>query len=149
MKSILLLMTGALLAANPVAAQQPAPAAQGPEAEVRAVAQGFKQALASGDSVAALGFLHDEVLILEGGRPETKQQYRSGHLAADIRYASSVKSETLRDGVTILGDMALYSQSYRTTGTSARGAPIDRTSSEAMVLVRTPAGWRIRSVHWF
>jgi ketosteroid isomerase-like protein len=143
-----MLAVSALLVAAPARAQQPA-AAQGLEAEVRTVARGFKEALASGDSTAALGYLHDDVLILEGGRAETKQQYRSGHLAADIRYASSVKSETVRDGVTIHGDVALYTQSYRVTGTSSRGAPIDRTSSEAMVLVRTPAGWRIRNVHWF
>ena len=66
-----------------------------------------------------------------------------------MRFSSSVKSETLRDGVTIHGDVALYTQSYRVTGTSARGAPIDRTSSEALVLVHTPDGWRIRNIHWF
>jgi ketosteroid isomerase-like protein len=119
------------------------------EADVRAVARGFRDALARGDSTAALGYLTDDVQILEGGRAETKEQYRSGHLAADIRFASSVKSETVSEGVTLHGETAHYTQSYRVTGTSARGAPIDRTSSEAMVLVRTPAGWRIRSIHWF
>jgi ketosteroid isomerase-like protein len=148
MKTALTLALGALLVASRAGAQQPA-APSGPEAEVRTVARGFKDALANGDSTAALGYLDEEVLILEGGRAETKQQYRSGHLAADMRFASSVKSETLRDGVTLHGDVALYTQSYRVTGTSARGAPIDRTSSEAMVLVRTPAGWRIRNIHWF
>jgi ketosteroid isomerase-like protein len=137
-----------LLAAAPLGGQEPATPST-PEAEVRAVARAFKEALARGDSTAALGCLHDDVLILEGGRAETKTQYRSGHLAADIRFASSVKSETLRDGVTMHGDVALYTQSYRVTGTSSRGAPIDRTSSEAPLLVRTPAGWRIRNVHWF
>jgi ketosteroid isomerase-like protein len=117
--------------------------------EVRNAAHAFKDALARGDSVAALGYLTDDVLILEGGRAETKTQYRSGHLAADIRFATSVKSETVREGVTIHGEVALYTQSYRVTGTSARGDPIDRTSSEAMTLVRTPAGWRIRGLHWF
>lgn len=148
MKKLALLLLAASLTAVPSYAQQPAPA-QGPEAEVRSVARAFKEALAAGDSTAALGYLHDDVLILEGGRAETKQQYRSGHLAADMRFASSVKSETVRDGVTMHGDVALYTQSYRVTGTSARGAPIDRTSSEAMVLVRTPSGWRIRNIHWF
>jgi ketosteroid isomerase-like protein len=128
------------------------PSAQAPsqqEADVRAAARGFKDALARRDSVAALGYLADDVLILEGGRAESKEQYRSGHLAADIRFASSVRSETVSEGVTLHGETAHYTQSYRVTGTSARGAPIDRTSSEAMVLVRTPAGWRIRSIHWF
>jgi ketosteroid isomerase-like protein len=151
MRNVWLFTLGALVSLQSpgaVIAQQPA-AGQAEDAEVRAAARGFKDALARGDSIAALSYLTDDVLILEGGRAETKQQYRSGHLAADIRFASSVRSETVREGVTILGDIALYSQSYRVTGTSARGAPIDRTSSEAMVLARTPAGWRIRSVHWF
>ena len=130
----------------------PAAVAQGtqsPEDQVRAVAQAFGDALARADSTAALALLQDDVLILEGQRAETKTQYRSGHLAADIRYLTTVKSERLREGVTITGETALYTRQSRMTGTSARGAPIDRTSTEAMTLVRTPDGWRIRSIHWF
>ena len=137
-----------LIAAAPAQAQQ-SPSPNGAEDEVRTVARGFAAALSSGDSIAALGYLHDEVRILEGARAETKEQYRSGHLSADIRYASSVQSETLREGVTLTGEVALYTRQYRVTGTSGRGALIDRTSSEAMVLVRTPTGWQIRDVHWF
>jgi ketosteroid isomerase-like protein len=156
MRKAALILVAAVLGAAPLAAQQPtAPArpqqpAMSPEQqEVRNAARAFKDALTRGDSVAALGYLTDDVLILEGGRAETKTQYRSGHLAADIRFATSVKSETVREGVTLHGEVALYTQSYRVTGTSARGDPIDRTSSEAMTLVRTPAGWRIRGLHWF
>lgn len=137
---------GALLAFQPVQAQQ-AQTAEAVDAEVRAVARGFGDALSRGDSTAALGFLHADVLILEGGRAETKEQYRRGHLAADIAYASAVQSETLRDGLTITGDIALYTRQYRTTG-RYRDRDVDRTSSESMVLVRTPEGWRIRHVHW-
>lgn len=118
------------------------------EAAVKAAAQGFAQALAKGDSVAALGFLHDEVLILEGGRAENKTQYRNGHLSADIRYLATVKSENTREGVTISGDTALYTRDSHVTGTSARGTAIDRTSAESMVLVRTAQGWKIRHIHW-
>jgi ketosteroid isomerase-like protein len=122
--------------------------AETPEAQVRSVAQAFSDALARGDSTAALALLHEDVLIFEG-RTETKEQYRRGHLAADIRFAMSAQRERLRDGVTIMGESALYTSQKRTTGTNSRGAPIDRTDTEAMVLVRTPAGWRIRSIHWF
>jgi len=120
-----------------------------PDAEVIAVAHAFTAALAAGDSLAALGLLHDEVRILEGGRMETKEQYRSGHLRADIGFASAptVARETLGEGVTVTGDVALYTRQYRTTG-RYRDRDLDRTSSEALVLVRTPEGWRIRHVHW-
>ena len=126
--------------------------AQTPEsqdAQVMAVAHAFGDALARGDSIAALALLHADVLILEGRATETKEQYRSGHLAADIRYAQSVKRELIREGVTLMGDSALFTRQQRTTGTSSRGAPIDRTTTEALVLVRTADGWRIRSIHWF
>ena len=142
---VLALALGLTLAPQHTRAQQP----QTPDAEVRALAQAFSDALARGDSTAALALLHADVLILEGRNTETKEQYRSGHLAADIRYAASVKRETLREGVTLLGESALYTSQKRVTGTSARGTAIDRTSTEAMVLVRTPEGWRIRSIHWF
>jgi ketosteroid isomerase-like protein len=138
------MLAAAFLAAAPLAAQTPSP-----EDQVRAVAGSFSQALATSDSIGALALLHDDVLILEGTRAETKEQYRSGHLRADIAFAASVMRETLRDGVTIVGDFAMYTKQYRTTGMSSRGAPIDRTNIEALVLVRTPAGWRIQQVHWF
>jgi ketosteroid isomerase-like protein len=139
----------ALLASALSAAPARSQGGDTPEAQALAVAHAFGDALARGDSTAALALLHPDVLILEGGRAETKEQYRSGHLAGDIRYLATVRSERLREGVTITGDAALYTRQSRLTGTSARGAPIDRTSTEAMSLVRTPDGWRIRSIHWF
>ena len=117
------------------------------EESVRETARGFGAALARGDSTGALAMLAEDVLIREGGRAETKAQYRSGHLRADIAYASAVTSELLADAVTISGDVALYTRRYRTTG-RYRDRDIDRTSNESMVLVRTADGWRIRLVHW-
>lgn len=145
MRKATLFWTLGMLWGVPAFAQEPS----SPEAEVRAVAAGFSDALAQGDSLRVLSYLHDDVLILEGSRAETKEQYRSGHLAADIRFASTVQRETVRDGATITGETALYTRQYRVTGTSGRGEPIDRTSTEALVMVRTPEGWRIRHVHWF
>jgi ketosteroid isomerase-like protein len=47
-------------------------------AEVEAVVAAYHEALAAGDSVAALALLADDVVILESGGIETKEQYRSG-----------------------------------------------------------------------
>lgn len=135
-------LSALLLVAAPAEARQTTD-----EAEARAVAAGFREALTRADSTAALGYLHPEVLILEGARAETKDEYRSGHLAADIAFASAVESETLRDGMTVTGEMALYTRQYRTTG-RYRDRDVDRTGSEAMVLVRTSEGWRILHIHW-
>ena len=117
------------------------------EDSVRTTARAFGAALARADSMGALAMLAEDVQIREGGRSETKAQYRSGHLRGDIAYASAVTSELLSDAVTISGDVALYTRRYRTTG-RYRDRDIDRTSNESMVLVRTADGWRIRLVHW-
>ena len=129
-----------------VAAAQAAPLSP-LEDSVRTTARAFGAALARADSMGALAMLAEDVQIREGGRSETKAQYRSGHLRGDIAYASAVTSELLSDAVTISGDVALYTRRYRTTG-RYRDRDIDRTSNESMVLVRTADGWRIRLVHW-
>ena len=123
------------------------PALSPPEEAVRTAAREFGAAIARGDSTGALAMLADDVVIREGGRAETKAQFRSGHLRADMAYAAAVKSELLSEVVTLSGDVALYTRRYRITG-RYRDRDIDRTSAEAMVLVRTADGWRIRLVHW-
>jgi ketosteroid isomerase-like protein len=127
----------------PASAQQP----QQEEAAVRAVATTFSEALASGDSTAALGLLHQEVVIFEGGSWENLEHYRSGHLRADMRYLQAIKQETLRDAVSISGDMALLTRESSAVG-SVRERAIDSIGVETMILVRTPDGWKIRHIHW-
>jgi ketosteroid isomerase-like protein len=127
----------------PASAQQPPQE----EAAVRAVASAFSQALASGDSTAALALLHDEVVIFEGGSWETLEHYRSGHLRADMRFLQATKQEALRDVVSISGDLALLTRESSTTGTVGERA-IDSIGVETMILVRTPDGWKIRHIHW-
>jgi ketosteroid isomerase-like protein len=135
----------ALLLASPAAA-----AAQHPvitEGEVLRVARSFREALASGDSAAVLALLHDDAIIFETGRGETKQQYRRGHLRADIAYATSVRSELVRDDVMLSGDVAIYTREYRSRG-RFRDRDVDSVAAETMVLVRTEQGWKIRHIHW-
>ena len=127
----------------PVAAQQPST----DEAAVRAVVAAFGKALASGDSTAAIALLHPDVVIFEGGAWETLEDYRKGHLRADINALQSLKQETLRDVITVSGDLALSTREYSTTGQRGERV-IDNVGAESMVLLRTTAGWKIRHVHW-
>jgi hypothetical protein len=61
-------------------------AAQNPEeVAVRQAATGFVKALAAGDSTAALALLHPDVVIFEAGNWESLDDYRKGHLRADMR----------------------------------------------------------------
>jgi ketosteroid isomerase-like protein len=138
-------LLAALLGPGPLVAQEKPESPD--QIAARTVARGFADALARADSLGALGMLADDAVILEGDHAESKQEYRSGHVRADVAFASAVKTETLSDAVTVTGDVALYTRRSRTTG-RYRDRDIDRTSAEAMVLQRTPDGWRIRQIHW-
>lgn len=113
----------------------------------RAAVERFHAALAAGDSAAALGLLAPDALILESGAIETREEYRSGHLAADIEFARATTHESGAPSVTERGDVAWVSSVGRTTGTF-RGRDVDANGAELMVLVRTSEGWRIAAVHW-
>ena len=117
------------------------------QGEVRALVRAFHSALESGDSAAALGYLHPDVVIFEGGHAETLAQYRSGHLRGDIAFASAIHREIVDAAAMVWGDQALYTSTSRTTG-QYRGREIDSRGTETMVLVRTSEGWRIRHIHW-
>lgn len=128
---------------RPLAAQEPSP----DEAGVRAVVQAFGDALAAGDSTAALALLHPDLVVYESGHAETLAEYRSGHLAADIEFASAVAFETLDEDLALFPGAALYTSRYTAKGTF-RGREIDAHGVETIVLVPTDGGWRIRHIHW-
>lgn len=117
------------------------------EADVRAVVAAFGKALAAGDSTAAIALLHPDVVIFEGGGWETLEDYRRGHLRADISAVQSLKQETLRDVIRVSGDLALSTREYSSTGTRGERT-VDNVGAETMVLLRTPTGWKIRHIHW-
>lgn len=134
-----------LMAGGPLAAQEATDSAR--HAEVRVVVHEFHDALAAGDSLAALALLHPDVLVYESGHSETLAEYRSGHLESDIAFAAATRREVGAESITLWGDVALYTSEAQTTGTW-RGRDIDSGGTESMVLVRTPEGWRIRHIHW-
>lgn len=107
----------------------------------------FHDALARGDSVAALRLLAPDVQVLESGGIESRDEYRSHHLPGDMAYASAVPSTRTEGTVTIAGDVAWVVGTSRTTGTY-RDRAINSAGAELMVLSRTGEGWRIRAVHW-
>jgi ketosteroid isomerase-like protein len=136
----------AVLAASTLLAA-PAPSQTADQATVLAVVKGFHDALAKGDSLAAMAYLAADVRILETGGVETREEYRSGHLSGDIAFARAVPSVRAEPVVTISGDVAWVTSTSRTTG-SYRDRQINSAGAELMVLSRTPEGWRIRAIHW-
>lgn len=119
----------------------------GDSAAVAAVVERFHAAVAAGDSSTVLQLLADDAVVLESGGMETRAEFRTHHLPADIAFARAVHSERGAVGVTVAGDAA-WAWSTSTTHGTYSDRPVDSANAELMVLARTPAGWRIRAVHW-
>ena len=109
--------------------------------------QRFHDVIAAGDSLAALALLTDDAVVLESGGLETKAEFRQHHLPADIGFAQSVRVERRVQSLRRRGDVAWVAATTTATGTF-RGRAVDSAGAELMVLVRTPAGWRISAIHW-
>jgi ketosteroid isomerase-like protein len=115
--------------------------------KVLEVVDRFHEALSAGDSSTALALLALDATILESGDIESRDEYRSHHLAADIAFSRAVASQPGPRKVTIQGDAAWVSSTSVTQG-EYRGRQVNSISAELMVLTRTPQGWTIRAIHW-
>lgn len=112
-----------------------------------AALRAFHEALAHGDSSAALQLLAPDAVILEAGGRETRDDYRAHHLPGDITFAQAIPAERAEPAVVVAGDVAWVVSTSRTTGTF-RGRAINSAGAELAVLSRTAEGWRIRAIHW-
>ena len=141
MNALVAVLFATLVGAIGVSAQQR------PEDRVVEVVDAFHAALSAGDSVAALGYLADDVTILESGGVEDKEHYRSGHLAGDMRFAEAVPAARGEMNVTLIGDVAwAHSTSVRQGRMGDR--EINSQGAELVVLAREDGNWKIRAIHW-
>jgi ketosteroid isomerase-like protein len=116
-------------------------------AAVAATVERYHRALADGDSTAALALLAEDAVVLESGGVETRAEYRSHHLPADMEFARAVRGERGAGRIVVRGDVAWASSSSTAQG-DFRGRPVNSSGAELMVLSREPDGWRIRAIHW-
>lgn len=116
-------------------------------ADVAAVVDRFHEALASGDSAAAMALLADDATVLESGGVETRAEYAGHHLGADMEFASAVARDRGDVSVTVEGDVA-WTVSTSTAEGEFRGRGIRSQGAELMVLRRGPEGWKIAAIHW-
>jgi ketosteroid isomerase-like protein len=107
----------------------------------------YHRALREGDSVAALALLAEDAVIVEGGTIESRQEYRSHHLPADIAFARAVKGTRSAVRASVRGDVAWTTATSKVRGTF-RGKPVISTGAELMVLTRSKEGWKITAIHW-
>lgn len=130
-----------LLGAGPLAAQE----TNGTPVEV---VRSFHVAISSGDSASALALIAPDVVIYESGGVEaSREEYRSHHLGADMRFASAVTRRVTAQQEGIEGDVAWVLSETMTTGT-LRGRRIESRGTETVILRRTPQGWKIVHIHW-
>jgi len=112
------------------------------------VVDAFHAALRRGDTKAALSHLTEDSLIYEAGGVERgRQEYASHHLAADAAFARAVPGTITRRAGQGVGDIAWLATEGRTKGTY-KDKPVDRITSETMVLRRVAGAWKIVHIHW-
>ncbi|MDQ3208724.1 MAG: nuclear transport factor 2 family protein [Gemmatimonadota bacterium] len=116
-------------------------------AAVAGAVKRYHDALAEGDSAAALALLSPNVIIMESGSVESLREYRSHHLAADIAFTRAMKETRSPVQVKVEGNVA-WTAATGTTRGRFRGKPVNSAGAELMVLTRTPSGWVISAIHW-
>ena len=120
---------------------------EGDSAAVVTAVTRYHDALVSGDSTAALALLADDAFILESGGAETRDEYRSHHLPADIAAARAVPTTRGPLRVRVHGDVAWVTSTSTTRG-EYQGRAVNSAGAELMVLSRERDGWKIRAIHW-
>lgn len=112
-----------------------------------AVVESFHRALAKGDGPAAMALLAPDAMILESGEAQTREEYERAHLREDIEFARAVPGVRSAPTVRQEGPVAWTTMNSEAVG-SFKGRAINSKGTELMVLTQTPAGWRIRAIHW-
>jgi ketosteroid isomerase-like protein len=122
-------------------------AAQTPSADVQKVVDAFHAGLKAGDTAAVMALLAPDVLLLETGGIETRAEYESKHLPADVEFEKAVTTSFKPYRVTVVGDAAWAVNNSEYKGTF-KDRPVDSVGVELMVLSKDAAGWKIRAIHW-
>ena len=116
-------------------------------AAAAAVVTSFHNALANSDSAVVLALLSLDATILESGEVETRNEYRSHHLAADIAFTKALPGTSGPLQVYVNGSTAWTIRTTLTQG-DYKGRSINSAGVESMVLTRSGGTWQIRSIHW-
>lgn len=127
----------------------PMPAGAADSASAVAAVERFRAALARGDSAIALSMLSADAIVLESGDVETRAEYRSHHLPADIEFARAIPGTHTLKSVVVHGDAAWVSSTSITQGRMKERA-INSAGAELIVLSRRDkqSPWQIRAIHW-
>ena len=111
------------------------------------VAAQFHAALTAGNAEGASALLSATALIYESGHAETRDEYLSHHLAADIAFAKATQRTVKNTQQQCDESMCVLMQSSETTGT-VKGKSVRYVGQETLVLRREGDAWKIQHVHW-
>ena len=111
------------------------------------VVEQFHAALKAGNADSAVALLSATALIYESGYAETREDYISHHLAADIAFAKDTQRTVKSTQKQCDESMCVLMQSSETTGTF-KGKKVNSVSQETTVLRREGDTWKIKHVHW-
>lgn len=111
------------------------------------VVSAFHAALRNGNAEAVKQLLATDAIVVEGGQVESREQYLSHHLAADIEFAKAVQTKPLSSQTTVNGATAWVSSTSASEG-QFRGRPVKLRGAELVVLTQSASSWVIRAVHW-
>lgn len=142
------IVVGLLAAVTALIAPLAIARATGPFSDPAAIVDQFHDAINRGDAEAVASMLADDALIYEqGGAEASKGEYVTGHLPGDIAHSAGLTETRASRRTEVDGALAVVMSQGRTTGTYG-GKPVDRLTTETMVLKRTNSVWRIVHVHW-
>ena len=103
------LRLGALVIAlggSPLASPLSAQATRADSTAVVSAVQQFHAALAAGDSARAVAMLSSDVVVLESGAIQTRAEYLSHHLGADMKASKGSKATRNVVEVRLMGEAA-------------------------------------------
>ena len=103
----------------------------------------FSTLMRKGDIRTAADLLADDATIYEGGEAESKVEYLAGHADADAKFLAGTTQSNRRRQARVLNGMASINTVDRL---SKDGKSYD--TAETAVLMETPQGWKILSLHW-
>lgn len=137
------------VAGEPLQSQAGPTATRSDSAAVVATVARFRDAIARGDSATALALLALDALIVESGDVDTRAEYRSHHLPADIGYARAVPATQTLVTV-VVNDNAAWLVSTNGAKVAAKDRGARQGGAELVILTRRDRSspWRIRAVHW-
>ena len=114
-----------------------------------ATVERFRAAMERGDSGAVIAMLAPDAIVLESGSVESRSEYRSHHLPADIQYARAIAGEHKLVQAVVHGDVAWVSSTSVAQGTM-NDRPVNSAGAELIVLSRRDrqSTWQVRAIHW-